>query len=132
MVSKLEEVSRQLRDVVLAQLTDEAARASLAAMVSLLGELGPKVRWDDGWKRDSAAELVAACRSLRDASAVKEWRREIDARLVDVEDCAPAEARDRALAIAEWILLRAHDSDAPSEAALAPLRIALAEDLNRQ
>jgi hypothetical protein len=109
----LEEVSRQLRDVVLAQLTDEAARASVAAM-------------------DSAAELVAACRSLRDASTVKEWRREIDARLVDVEDCAPAEARDRALAIAEWILLRAHDSDAPSEAALAPLRIALAEDLNRQ
>jgi hypothetical protein len=128
----LEELSRQLRDVVLPHLTDETARASVAAMVSLLGELVPRVRLDDGWCHDSATELVAACRSVGDATLIEGWRSEIDAGLVEVEDCPPAEARQRALMIAEWILLRAREPGAPSDEVLAPLRAALANDLDRQ
>jgi hypothetical protein len=128
----LEELSRQLREAVLPHLTDETARASVAAMLSLLGELVPRVRRDESWCHDSATELVAACRSVRDATVVEEWRSQIDAGLVEVADRPPAEARQRALAIAEWILLRAHDPDAPSDTVLAPLRAALAKDLERQ
>jgi hypothetical protein len=128
----LEELGRQLHDAVLPHLTDETARASVAAMVSLVGELVPRVRRDESWCHDSATELVAACQSVRDATLVEEWRSQIDAGLVDVEDRSPAEARHRALAIAEWILLRAHDPNAPSDNVLTPLRAALAKDLERQ
>jgi hypothetical protein len=128
----LEELSRQLRDAVLPHLTNESARASVAAMVSLLGELVPRVRRDDSWCHDSAIELVAACRSVGGATLVDEWRSEIDTGLAGVEDCPPAEARNRALAVAEWILLRAQHPAAPSDNVLAPLRAALAKDLERQ
>lgn len=125
------ELSQQLHDVVLPHLTDETARASVSAMVSLLRELAPRVRLDDSWCRESATELVAACQSIGDAT-LGAWRKEIEDGLVDVDDCPPTEARRRALAIAEWILLRAHDPDAPSDNELAPLRAALANDLERQ
>lgn len=64
----MDAMRRELGDRVLPAVTDERARSSVIAVMGILGDLARQVAEDDGWARESIAELEAG---------VARWRAEL-------------------------------------------------------
>ena len=119
---------RELRDVVLPAVEDESVRASVVAMIGILGELSGRVRSDERWHAASVRDLEAGC---------ERWAAALGAG-------APAgrqllELRERAGGVAspsgarELLLTAACRAVSAGDAAVrADVRRVLAADLSRQ
>ncbi|MEA2625101.1 MAG: hypothetical protein QOD06_1146 [Candidatus Binatota bacterium] len=126
----LDGIRARLRDVVLPRLEDEHARATVIAMLGILGDLVPRVREDEDRWRPAVEALAAALRgraNRRPADAAGAFRAAVEAALAEPSF---ATARLQLLEMAEHEVRSAWAGRDGRD--LTELRRALAVDLDVQ
>jgi hypothetical protein len=126
----LDGIRARLRDVVLPRLEDEHARATVIAMLGILGDVVPRLREDEERWRPAVEALAAALRGRADrmpADAADAFRGAVEAA---GDERSLAAARLRLLEIAEREVRDAWTAGGGGD--LGELRRALAADLDVQ